>query len=327
MLKGSLKLLKNSPIAPLVKKTLPPKLYNGIRDILIHDSNIRLYFDNHVFKINPKTMQTEGLMLVSYWDGRPNFGDLIGPYLISKITNRPIINILNSKKTGLLTVGSILQSLNREGMTVWGSGFIDFPSDDVIDKINKYKPKILSLRGEVTAQQLSKSEIDIPISDCYGDPALILPLFYKPDFTKKKSIALVPHYQHQPFFIKQYIDPNTVKIVDVQKDVESVVKEISSSFACISTSLHGLIIAQAYQIPWLWLEVVDDELTGSDFKFKDFFSMLDSSNISHVKITLDELKNIDFVELAKKAHLPDKKYSETKILEALTTHLNLINYE
>lgn len=322
MLKDSLKLLKNSPFTPLVKKALPPKVYNSIRDILIHDSNIRLYFDNQVSKINPKTMQTEGLMLVSYWDGIPNFGDVIGPYLISKITGKPIINIYSEKLPGLLTVGSILQSINREGMTVWGSGLANMPTQETIENLIKYKPEILSVRGHYTANALLENGIPAPDSKFYGDPALILPKFFNPeckDTTKKISIC--PHFTHKPFFLKN-IKSNNVQIVDVQESVEKVVSQIKSSSVCISSSLHGLIIAQAYNIPWIWLEIDDNKLGFDDFKFNDFFSTLDSTQVSHIKASLEKIKSLDWEELAKTSSLPDKEYNEDLIFGVLLDSLN-----
>lgn len=180
-LKNRLTSLKSTPLTPLMKKVLPSKVYSNVRDILIHDSNVRLHFDNHVFKINPKTMQTEGLMLISYWDGLPNFGDVIGPYFISKITGKPIINIYSEKSSGLLTVGSILQSINREGMTVWGSGLANMPTKETIENLIKCRPEILSVRGHYTANALVENGIQVPDSKFYGDTALIFPKFFNPE--------------------------------------------------------------------------------------------------------------------------------------------------
>ena len=272
-LKNRLTSLKNTPLTPLMEKILPSKVYSNVKDILIHDSNVRLHFDNHVFKINPKTMQTEGLMLISYWDGLPNFGDVIGPYLISKITGKPIINIYSEKLSGLLTVGSILQSINREGMTVWGSGLANMPTQETVDNLVKYKPEILSVRGHYTAKALLENGIQVPDSRFYGDPALILPKFFNPENVDAfKKISICPHFTHKPFFLKNIKNDN-VRIVDVQESVEKVVSQINSSSVCISSSLHGLIIAQAYDIPWIWLEVDDKKLGFDDFKFNDFFQL------------------------------------------------------
>ena len=103
--------------------------------------------------------------------------------------------------------------------------------------------------------------------------------------------------------------------------MKTVINEINSSTVCISTSLHGLIIAQAYNIPWVWLEIFDKNLTGDDFKFKDFFSTINKDQVSHIQVSSNEVEKIDYEIIAKQATLPDKLYNEDLILEALNKHL------
>lgn len=323
-LKKNLLAFKNSAVAPIIKKVVPSKAYNSIRDYLIHDNTIRLYFDNNVFKLDPKTMKTEGLMLVSYWDGVPNFGDVIGPYLISKLSKKPVLNIYSEKIPGLLTVGSVLQSVNREGMIVWGSGLANEPTKETIENLKKYKPHILSVRGKNTAKVLVDHGIEVPDSCFYGDPALVLPRFFDPiSDNLDNKISICPHFTHKSFFLKSTKSISDIRIVDVQKDIETVVSLIKSSSVCISSSLHGLIIAQAYNVPWIWLEIDDNKLGFDDFKFHDFFSTIDSSQVSHVKVNLEEAEKIDWEILAKKATLPTKKYDEELILKSLLSYLNI----
>lgn len=283
------------------------------------DKSTRVYFEDNVVTIDGKNIH--GATPVFYWDGVPNFGDTIGPYLVSKITKKPVFNILNKKASGLMAVGSILQLIDRKNMVVWGSGLIDEPSDELIKDLIKYKPKILSLRGKQTALCLSKAGIDVPDASTYGDPALVLPRFYQPKLTQKHGIGLCPHYTHKQHFLAEAFDNEIFNIIDVQLDMKSVINQICSSDVCVSTSLHGLIIAQAYNIPWVWLEICDENLTGNDFKFKDFFSTIDQNQVSHVKTTLAELSNLDFEVLAKGAYLPDKLYNEDKIIKALENYL------
>lgn len=142
-----------------------------------------------------------------------------------------------------------------------------------MNDFKQYNPEILSIRGMETAKCLLEAGIDVPDNSVYGDPALILPLFYKPSIIGPKKIGICPHYIHKPYFLKNIFIKNSLKIIDVQKDVETVVDSISSSSVCISTSLHGLIVAQAYNIPWVWLEISDNPPFGKDFKFKDFFPL------------------------------------------------------
>ncbi len=40
----------------------------------------------------------------------------------------------------------------------------------------------------------------------------------------------------------------------------------------ISTSLHGIIVSQAHNIPSLWYRILEKPLTGDSIKFYDYFS-------------------------------------------------------
>lgn len=151
-----------------------------------------------------------------------------------------------------------------------------------------------------------------------GDPGLLMPLFYHPRPKESKSeISLCPHYIHKEDFARVFSKSNSVKVIDVQRDLEDVIDDIVSSDICISTSLHGIIMSQAYGIPWVWLEIVDNNLKGDDFKFNDFFSTLNGSGFAHARVTLQELASLDIQSLAKTAFLPEKKYDEESMLKAL----------
>lgn len=321
-----LNVLKSNNLVKLTAETfLPKKISKSVSTYLNKDKRLRIYFENKLVIIDPENKSKQGLVPVFYWDSNPNFGDSIGPYLLSKITGKPVINICHEKESGIMAVGSILQLVDREDMVIWGSGLIEKPKNEVLKNIKKYNPKILSIRGMETAKCLIEAGVKIPNKSVYGDPALILPLFYKPLTSSKNKIGICPHYIHKSHFLRSITDNNILKIIDVQKDMESVVDEISSSTICISTSLHGLIIAQAYGVPWVWLEVCDNNLRGNDFKFRDFFSTLDESQVSHIRITLEQVGKLDYEAIAKKAYLPDKRYDEKLILETLEIHLRMKN--
>ena len=324
-------LKRNSLAKSIVKKITPVRVRRSLYEYLNGGQMVRLYFENNIAHISfkSKNVQTlQGLMPVFYWDGNPNlgdllnFGDVVGPYLISKITGKPVLNIKNLQYPGIMAVGSIIEQLDRKDMVIWGSGLMDNMTDDQIRSFKKYSPEILSVRGRETAKQLLEAGINVPDQSVYGDPALILPLFYNPSIRGLKKIGICPHFTHKSHFLENITDKDNLKIIDVQKDMETVVDSISSSAVCISTSLHGLIIAQAYNVPWVWLEVFDNNLKGNDFKFKDFFSTIDESKVSHVRATMEEVKNLDFKIIAEKATLPDKLYNQDLILKSLKTYLS-----
>lgn len=313
---------RNKMSKKIIKTLIPRKTLIKLYKSLIKDKSIRLYFENNTILIDHKSESIQGLMPVFYWDGTPNFGDLVGPYLISKITGKPVLNVKDLKHSGIMAVGSIVQLLDRKDMVIWGSGLMQNLTKEQMKEFKKYNPEILSVRGHKTAKNLLKAGVSVPSQSVYGDPALILPLFYTPSVRSSKKIGICPHFTHKSYFLKNIIEKDNLKIIDVQKDMEAVVDSISSSTVCISTSLHGLIIAQAYGIPWVWLEVFDNNLIGNEFKFQDFFSTLDKSQVSHIRVRLEDVKDIDYEIIAAKATLPDKLYNEELILESLKLYLS-----
>src|SRR5690606_16813944 len=131
--------------------------------------------------------------------------------------------------------------------------------------------KVCSVRGKLTQSQL-ENELGWQVPSIYGDPALLLPRYYQPQHNNlTKRIAICPHFSHQPFF-STLNDSELLSVVDVCESPIKVVDQIVNSSCCISTSLHGIIIAQAYGVPWLWLNIRNNELLGGNFKFHDFFS-------------------------------------------------------
>lgn len=229
---------------------------------------------------------TSGRIKLVYWDVK-NFGDLLGPYIVSKLSYKKIIhktfyhgvvcsikqllyglihfNIkglksnLFSWENNLLSVGSILGWGNKKSV-VWGSGFIS-------ENQSFRGGMIYALRGKYSDIKLR--EEGFQGSSVYGDPALLLPLIFFPIVTKTQEIAIIPHWSETDFFIEKL--GNKYKIIDLRTtNVEKVITEITSCKKVLSTSLHGLIVSHAYGIPALWIR--NKKLHNSNFKFFDYFS-------------------------------------------------------
>ena len=135
------------------------------------------------------------------------------------------------------------------------------------DEINKNtKMKIHSVRGPLTKQYLEK--YNYHVSSNYGDPALLLPNFYNPNKISlcKNKIGVVGHLTN---FHKYNSIPDHYIMINPTWNWEKVVDYICSCDIILSSSLHGLIIADAYNIPNIWLD--EFPLHEGHFKFKDYF--------------------------------------------------------
>lgn len=219
-----------------------------------------------------------------YWN-EPNFGDALSPRLIEELTGldvqykeidtskhlRLIIkSILKFDFNQLLTpllpwegvmgaIGSILKLLPK-GSHVWGSGFMN--------ENDKFQGgEIYAVRGKLTSNSLAKQGFGK--CNVYGDPALLLPLWLKPNVKKSRPLGIIPHHSEVDYFKEKY--GKQYFIIDLRtRDVEKVVEDILSCEHILSTSLHGIIVAHAYNIPALWIKKGNIGTDG--FKFHDYFS-------------------------------------------------------
>ncbi len=202
-----------------------------------------------------------------YWysgQSNRNFGDVLGPYLAQKISGKE--SFLVSKKCiseHYLTVGSILWASNKHSI-IWGSGIISKNHKIIRPK------KILAVRGPKTRERLIELGIDCP--SIYGDPALLLPRFYKPRvFKKKYKLGIILHYVDiNNKIIKKIKHDGDIKIINILDPIEKVIDEIYNCSYTISSSLHGLITSHAYNIPSLLIKL-SEKLDGDGIKFEDYF--------------------------------------------------------
>nr|WP_280823832.1 polysaccharide pyruvyl transferase family protein [Mesorhizobium soli] len=126
--------------------------------------------------------------------------------------------------------------------------------------------KYLSVRGPRTrdALQLSKQ---IPL----GDPALLLAeLVDRP--AKAHRWGIIPHVAHRqdPAILELGKQPGT-HIIDLgMADPLQAAREIAACDFVISSSLHGLITADAFGVPSVWTSP-GNSLYGGVWKFYDYF--------------------------------------------------------
>ena len=212
-----------------------------------------------------------------------NWGDSFNQFFIELVTGEKPETIdvrkkVNDRQTSYLVIGSTLQYADSNTV-VWGAGFIK-PGD-----ICREKPQsVLAVRGPLTRQKLIDQEIDCP--EIYGDPVLLAPKFYKPKTKKKYRLGIIPHIVDQDNSWFSQIDEQSdkVKIIDVYQTGFKFIDEVFECDLIASSSLHGLIIADAYSIPSSWLEF-SDKVIGNGFKFQDYFASVSRKKQKSFRVT------------------------------------------
>ena len=203
---------------------------------------------------------------------KENYGDLLSKYLTKKISKKDIKWVHPKKlpwyridRINYLGVGSIIHHATKHSI-VWGSGIIDHEQQVA-------SADFRAVRGPKTREFLIKSGYSCP--EVYGDPALLLPRFYKPRIQKTYKIGLIPHYNDYKEVASLYASDEDILVIDLMTlDVEDVTDLILKCEQTISSSLHGLIVSHAYKIPSIWVEF-SDNIFGNGIKYIDYLESVD----------------------------------------------------
>ena len=230
---------------------------------------------------------------VCYMKHLYNWGDCISPFIISNLTGKKTKHINGSDMSDSIryaTAGSIVSWCKNPNTIIWGSGLIS----NQREVKTKFK-EICAVRGKLTRECLIKKGYKVP--EIYGDPALLVPRWYNNDVKKRYRIGIIPHYiDVDNKWIDRYRNNDEIKIIDItHKSLDEVyscrfIDDVLSCDKIISSSLHGIICANAYGIDALWVEF-SDKVIGDGFKFLDYYSSI-GSNISN-PIRIDDETNIE----------------------------------
>lgn len=176
-----------------------------------------------------------------------------------------------------LIIGSTIGLKCTRNTTIWGAGVLSADSP-----LPEPPGKVLAVRGPRTRQFLLSKGVDCPA--VYGDPALLLPMVYRPaNIRRKHALGIIPHYHDlNSAELRRYeiFHPGcTVINLRHYKRWTDVIEDICSCEAVISSSLHGLIAAAAYGIPHVWSAISPGSTIGGEFKFRDFFESVGQAHV------------------------------------------------
>jgi pyruvyltransferase len=200
------------------------------------------------------------LFQVSSTDGRVNFKDRLADIICRRMISARGFTLDDevNKQERLLSVGSVLH-FAKTGDHVWGSGWDGGISDA---EFKAKSLKVHAVRGPLTAEFLRKQRIEVP--DIYGDPVLLIPHVFPNRFavTAEKKFVFVPSISDLPLVEGQ------ANVVSPLWGWNRAITQIVSAQLVLASSLHGLMIAEAFGIParYVRLSKADDL-----FKYKDYY--------------------------------------------------------
>ncbi len=222
----------------------------------------------------PRTMlwRSQPIRLFSWKGDQPtgNFGDQLSKELIERLF---AVNAVYAPidECELVSIGSVLQEVERtvsfRRPVIWGSGFVA-PGENYAGP----PLDVRAVRGQLSLQRirhLTKRHIAL------GDPGILTPLAF-PEITKTATpdvkVSVIPHYVDQTSDTAQeLISRLGAHHIDVMAPVSQVIQEIAASGFVISSSLHGVIVAESFGVPNAWVQF-SDQVIGGRYKFDDFYS-------------------------------------------------------
>ena len=262
-----------------------------------------------------------------------NWGDDLNYYFFRKLTGRPVICYHNFKLAkwfhlrNYLCIGTLLDGkpYKNSETIVWGSGSSGADRDLSIPQ------RVLSVRGPLTYDYLKRHQVLSP--EVYGDPALLLPQVYRPERgagdnfqvlsvaslgeseqssnssfkfqvpsskvqSSKYKLGIIPHVVDQQHPVIQEIRQkyaDEILIIDLAQYERwtDVIDQICSCEKILSSSLHGIIVSDAYQVPNCWIELTGN-ISGGHFKYLDYAASVGRAFDKPIKVnSVEELESLD----------------------------------
>jgi pyruvyltransferase len=199
---------------------------------------------------------------------RHNFGDDLFRHIAAKLLgNEPTWGGLDSKERLVFLGGSVLQFI-RKGDICWGAGLRDGEKPDA----RFSRVDVAACRGRLTEERLLPYlSGNRPV---LGDPGILTAqLFPEWDSSKKHPVGFIPHFSDYEHFSSLNL-PGPV--IDPRQPAQIVVPQITECRTIVASSLHGLIVAESFNIPAVPVETSRVHPEPS-FKYEDYYSVTNRS--------------------------------------------------
>ena len=196
-----------------------------------------------------------------------NLGDYLSLVIVNYLLEKQGLSLdtITRKTYYLYAIGSII-GWGYQDAVIYGSGLINKKN---VLRCMRQKLDIRAVRGPCSRQILQAYGITCP--KIYGDPACLLPLYFYPNVTKKWKYSLILHHKSKlrnDEKVRHQAEKMGIHFIEIlTTDYKSFVKQILASEYIVSSALHGIILAESYGIPTIFLK----ENLNQDIKFDDWF--------------------------------------------------------
>jgi hypothetical protein len=209
-----------------------------------------------------------------YWwrfESQPkrNFGDEISPLLVTEIFGRRCMWVL-PHQCEIVAAGSIVELMmemkGHNRPVLWGTGFMREEDDHISER----DFDVVAVRGIRSRDRMDHNRDRVSL----GDPGLLADALLTGAPAKRYRMGLLPHFLDARVEAVDWLrEQPGVHVIDATDDPRKVVNEVARCETLVSSSLHGLIVADSVGVPNAHLRLSDNRFIGGMHKFRDYYSV------------------------------------------------------
>ncbi|MDX9706332.1 MAG: polysaccharide pyruvyl transferase family protein [Azospira sp.] len=201
---------------------------------------------------------------------RRNFGDWLSPLLVEMLARRPVV-FAPVERADMLAIGTILKKERKarrfflpRRLHIWGSGMGE-PSERFSGRHYYH-----AVRGQLTRERIEPPPQNEP---ALGDPGLLVREYWgsRPLPTKTCALGVIPHFiDRDDPAVSRLLSIPGARLINVFAPIDEILTDVRRCHHVVSSSMHGLIVSDAFGIPNRRLA-----LSGrikSSAKFADYYS-------------------------------------------------------
>lgn len=236
-------------------------------------------------------------MKVYYWKKEKNFGDLLSSLLLKRFAD---IDSQWAAPTDseIVIVGSVLEHMPKDWSgIIAGAGKLHEDST-----LSFHNATILAVRGPATAKHIGASCL-------WADPGLLADELVDVE-EKEYDLGIIPHWTDKELELNPTFLKYKPLIIRVSDDPVKTISEIGRCRKIVSSSLHGIILADAFGIPRR-IEIPPRALShpqqeGGLFKWRDYSASV------NMKLEIGLTQEVNRNKVVEKQHELFDMFNEIK---------------
>lgn len=196
-----------------------------------------------------------------------NYGDQLTLYILKKMAAQLNLNVVfaysEPDKADIIGIGSIIQRVPRNfSGYLWSTGSLSPLHFTTVPA----SCKCVAVRGPLTAEKIHRSSIVQ-----YGDGGLLMPFVHITPVVQTYTLGIIPHYVDHSRLASVFRNRPNCLVINIQNSIDHVTQQIKSCKFIISSSLHGCIVSDAFQVPNVHIIVNPNKVVGGEWKFRDYY--------------------------------------------------------